>query len=223
MLAALAEVRDPELDEAITELGFVAGVEAADTTVRVRLRLPTYFCAPNFSYLMVADARRAVRALPGVCHVEVALDDHFAAAQINAGVAAGSGFEDSFPGLADDDLDDLRRQFRRKALLARQHRLCAPLLEDGRSPAELAGMRLGDLQTGPETVAYRRPRAELGLAAGPDAPLLVDIEGHAVAPDAAAAHLRRCRTVAVSIEGNAVFCRGLLATRYATQSLEEQP
>ncbi|HVV19303.1 MAG TPA: iron-sulfur cluster assembly protein, partial [Pseudonocardiaceae bacterium] len=64
--AALATVRDPELDEPLTDLGFVASCEvSAAGAVAVRLRLPTYFCAPNFAFLMVADAYDAVSAVPG--------------------------------------------------------------------------------------------------------------------------------------------------------------
>ncbi|MGH3395980.1 MAG: iron-sulfur cluster assembly protein, partial [Streptosporangiaceae bacterium] len=49
LLAALQTVRDPELDEPITALGFVAGCDiTAGGDALVRLRLPTYFCAPNF-------------------------------------------------------------------------------------------------------------------------------------------------------------------------------
>ena len=70
VLAALAGVRDPELDRPITDLGFVSDVIvgscARGSCVRVELRLPTYFCAPNFAWLMVADAHDAVSALPGV-------------------------------------------------------------------------------------------------------------------------------------------------------------
>src|SRR6476620_6888704 len=93
VLDALGAVRDPELDEPITTLGFVSTcvVSAAGDAV-VRLRLPTYFCAPNFAFLMVADAYDVVSALPGLRSVDVALEDHFAAAQINAGVAARAGF-----------------------------------------------------------------------------------------------------------------------------------
>src|SRR5437764_12701376 len=83
-LAALATVRDPELDEPITSLGFVSSCTvsaAGDTTVR--LRLPTYFCAPNFAFLMVADAYDALAATEGVRAVDVALEDHFASAAIN--------------------------------------------------------------------------------------------------------------------------------------------
>ena len=50
LMDALSTVRDPELDEPITSLGFVtAAVMSAAGDVQVRLRLPTYFCAPNFA------------------------------------------------------------------------------------------------------------------------------------------------------------------------------
>ena len=65
VLAALDAVRDPELDEPITTLGFVSTcVVSAAGDVVVRLRLPTYFCAPNFAFLMVADAYDVVSAVP---------------------------------------------------------------------------------------------------------------------------------------------------------------
>ena len=71
ILAALGSVRDPELDEPITDLGFVTDLEVGEGEVRVRLRLPTYFCAPNFAYLMVADARAAVESVPGAGRAEI--------------------------------------------------------------------------------------------------------------------------------------------------------
>lgn len=212
--AALDAVRDPEIDQAVTDLGFVSSVLIEGTTARVRLRLPTYFCAPNFAWLMVADARRAVAAVPGVEEVDVQLDDHFAADEINAGVAADVGFDGSFPGLADGDLDDLRTTFRRKAFLARQHRLLVTLRAQGVDGAALCAMRVGALPAGPETAVYLQRREELGLPVGPDAALVVDAAGRIVAPDELDDHLARIRTVSVSIEGNAGFCRGLLRTRY---------
>jgi len=43
VLAALSTVRDPELDEPITTLGFVASCTvSAEGQAQVRLRLPTY-------------------------------------------------------------------------------------------------------------------------------------------------------------------------------------
>ena len=72
------------------------------------MRLPTFFCAPNFSWLMVADAHDAVSAVPGVTRADIALDDHFVAEEINGGVAARAGFVAAFPGEAVEELDDLR-------------------------------------------------------------------------------------------------------------------
>src|SRR5947208_8626356 len=118
-LAALGTVRDPELDEPITALGFVTSCTvSADGDVRVRLRLPTYFCAPNFAFLMVADAYDAVSGVAGVSRADVVLEDHFASSAINGGVAARSGFVESFDGLATAELDELRATFVRKAVLA---------------------------------------------------------------------------------------------------------
>jgi metal-sulfur cluster biosynthetic enzyme len=211
---ALAGVRDPELDEPITELGFVAAAEVEGDTARVRLRLPTYFCAPNFAYLMVADARAAVLGVPGVRHADVGLDDHFASGRINAGVAGSRGFAATFDGQADGDLEELRRLFRRKALAARQARLLAGLLAAGADRGRLAALRLRDLPEGPDTDVYLSRRAELGLDTAPDARLLVDDAGRPVPGDQAETALRRGRLTGLSIEGNAGTCRAVLAARY---------
>jgi hypothetical protein len=126
-------VRDPELDEPITSLGFVAACTvSADGDAQVRLRLPTYFCAPNFAFLMVADAYDAVSALPGVRTTEVVLEDHFASEAINGGVAARAGFARSFDGEAVGELHELRADFLRKAVLA-------PTRSAGRWPRRAPG------------------------------------------------------------------------------------
>src|ERR1700736_4690453 len=109
VLTALSAVRDPELDEPITTLGFVASCTvSAEGQAQVRLRLPTYFCAPNFAYLMVADAYDAAARVEGVTAAEVILEDHFASDAINGGVAARAGFVASFAGEAVAELDELR-------------------------------------------------------------------------------------------------------------------
>ena len=106
-LAALESVRDPELDEPVTSLGFVTSCTVSTAgDARVLLRLPTYFCAPNFAFLMVADAYDAVSAVPGVRSTEVVLEDHFASDAINGGVAARAGFARSFDGEAAGELWD---------------------------------------------------------------------------------------------------------------------
>jgi metal-sulfur cluster biosynthetic enzyme len=215
VLGALSGVRDPELDRPVTELGFVSGLQVEGAAVDVRLRLPTYFCAPNFAYLMVADAKEAVLSIPGVRRASVTLDDHHASDEINAGVNDERGFDGTFPGETEGpDLEELRAIFRRKSFVARQEKLCRELLSDGRTPAKLAGMRLGEV---PDTDAFDRyleRRRELGLDVSSGAPLVVDPDGRKVPEEAVVEHLRFARTVRVSIEGNAGLCRGLLATRY---------
>ena len=141
-------------------------------TAHVRLRLPTYFCAPNFAYLMVADAHDAVVGVDGVEAVDIALEDHFAADEINVGVAARAGFVASFDGLAERELDELRRTFLRKAALAAQDRVVRPLVAAGLRPIELAALTLGDLPPSADRDRLRARREELGLPAGDDDPVL---------------------------------------------------
>jgi metal-sulfur cluster biosynthetic enzyme len=221
VLAALETVRDPELDEPITSLGFVASCTvSADGEAEVRLRLPTYFCAPNFAYLMVADAHDAVSALPGVRLTSVVLEDHFASDAINGGVAAHAGFVRSFDGEAAAELDTLRADFLRKAVMAGTDQVCRPLLAAGTDPAALLTMTLGEVPPSRALSRLRERRAELGLPAGDNAPLVIDPEtGSGVGLEALPLHLRRARVTRISIEANSGICRGMLRHRYATPGL----
>jgi len=222
VLDALSGVRDPELDEPVTQLGFVSELDIEGDAVSVQLRLPTYFCAPNFAYLMVVDARAAVLSVPGVKHARVVLDDHYASGEITGGVNEEKGFDGAFPDETESpDLEELRSIFHRKSFVARQEKLCRTLLAQGHSPADLAELRLGEVPSSETTEKYLQRRAELGLDVSPVAPLLVDPDGNRVPKDAVVQHLRVARTVGVSIEGNAELCRGLLATRYGVPDKEE--
>jgi metal-sulfur cluster biosynthetic enzyme len=215
VLGALSGVRDPELDEPITELGFVSDLEIEGEAVNIRLRLPTYFCAPNFAYLMVADAREAILSVPGVRWANVVLDDHYASDEINGGVNEGQGIDGAFPGETEGpDLGELRNIFQRKSFVSRQEKLCRALLADGRTPAELVRMRVGDLPPTDEAEQYLERRAELGVDVSLGSPLIVDPDGRRVPEEAVVEHLRFAKTVRVSIEGNAGLCRGLLDVRY---------
>ncbi|TDQ55389.1 metal-sulfur cluster assembly factor [Actinorugispora endophytica] len=215
---ALGAVRDPELDEPVTDLGFVASATvSASGRVDVDLRLPTYFCAPNFAFMMVADAHDALRALPGAVEVRVRLLDHFASAEINAGVTSGEGFSAAFPGLAEGELEELRRVFRRKTHAACQEVVARRLLADGAVPEALASLTLGSVRglvPRRDLDRLRHRRAELGLPTGPGAALLVDDGGRPLPPEEIPTRLRLARTTRISIEGNAGLCRGLLRTRY---------
>jgi metal-sulfur cluster biosynthetic enzyme len=216
LLEALEGVRDPELDEPITSLGFVASCAvSADGDAQVRLRLPTYFCAPNFAFLMVADAYDAICGLPGVRSTQVVLEDHFASDAINGGVAARAGFARSFDGEAVGELHGLRADFLRKAVMAGTDQVCRPLLTGGTDPAALLTMTLGEAPQSRALERLRQRRAELGLPAAADAPLLIDpATGAPVAAEAVPLHLRRARTTRVSIEANSGICRGMLRHRY---------
>jgi metal-sulfur cluster biosynthetic enzyme len=214
--AALGTVRDPELDESITDLTFVSEVGVLDRDVAVTLRLPTYFCAPNFAYLMVADAHDAVAAIPGVGSVQIELRDHFASAEINAGVAERAGFESAFPGQAVDDLAELRVTFQRKAYLASMERACRVLLDRGWEAAELFSAQLFDLPGGQERTSLMHRRDDLGMPTRPQEYLLTDEHGERIPESAVALKLRFAKAVRVSIEGNGHMCRGLLKVRYGT-------
>jgi metal-sulfur cluster biosynthetic enzyme len=216
VLEALGGVRDPELDEPITTLGFVASWSVSpDGDAEVHLRLPTYFCAPNFAFLMVADAYDAVSALDGVHSARIILDDHFASDAINHGVAARAGFVRSFEGEATAELDQLRIDFLRKAVMAGTDLVCRPLAAAGTGPDDLAQLRLGDVPPSPALSRLRERRAELGLPAGDEAPLLIDpASGDRVPAGAVPLHLRRARTTRVSLDANGSICRGMLRHRY---------
>jgi metal-sulfur cluster biosynthetic enzyme len=224
LLEALGEVRDPELDEPITALGFVASAElSGDGAATVHLRLPTYFCAPNFAYLMVADAYDAVSTIDGVCRTEVVLDDHFAAEAINDGVAAHAGFVGSFSGEAVDELGGLRADFLRKAVMAGTDQVCRPLVDAGAAPADLARLTMGEVTPSPALDRLRRRRADLGLPCGADAPLLIEPgTGLPVAADGVPLHLRKARLTRTSLDANTGICRGMLRHRYTTDGQGEE-
>lgn len=216
---ALGVVIDPELDEPITDLGFVRSVAVSGAdggVVEVHLRLPTSFCAPNFAYLMASDSKDALTALPWTAQVVVELDDHHDSDIINRGLAADAGYRGTFRHEAEDDLDELRTTFQRKAHTAAMERALTALLRARPElpEAEVGTVVIGDLPADETTAALLRRRTALGLGNHPAAPVLVDHEGVGYPPDGVPMALRRARSTRISIDGNAHFCRGLLGTRY---------
>ena len=184
----------------------------------MHLRLPTSFCSPNFAYLMASDAKDAITGMPWVGRVVVELDDHHDSDLINAGLAADAGYRGTFRHEAEQDLEELRETFRRKAHTAAMERCLTALLraDPGRTEASLGEVRLQP------TCLPRRIRKPSSGAASPsgsrptpDAPVLVDSDGRPYASADIPLALRRARSTRISIDGNAHFCRGLLQTRYA--------
>jgi metal-sulfur cluster biosynthetic enzyme len=213
VIAALGTVYDPELDEPITALRFVASCQVSDDgAVAVRLRLPTPQCAPNFAFLMAADARDAVRTVPGAGEVSVVLEDHYTGREINAAVGGDGAFADAFPGETEGGLDALRALFRRKALVARQGRLLGTV-------ADPCSARLGEL-SGPDAERCRELRRELAIDASDDAPAFVSGDGTPVPASELARFGRMASLTALSLEANGGVCRSLLQVRYGMEEEE---
>jgi metal-sulfur cluster biosynthetic enzyme len=216
VIDALAEVYDPELDEPITRLGFVSSCEVTPGgDVEVVLRLPTPQCAPNFAFLMAADARSAVRRLPEVRDVTITLEDHYTGDEINAAIGRGDGFVGAFPGeTVDDDLAPLRELFLRKALVGRESRLCEKLLRDGATAEEVAASRIEDLPDVPDAQRCVELRRRLGLEHDPESPAFVLPNGEPVAAAELKRWLRTARLVRMSLEVNGGMCRSLMQIRH---------
>jgi len=230
VLARLATVNDPELDESVVELDFVTDVVVdGDGAVSVSFRLPTYWCAANFAFLMAEDMRSAVTSLPWVTRVSVTLGEHMYADTVNRGMAEKLSFQTAFGAEADDSLARVRRTFLVKAFQRRQVVLADHLIAAGHKPEDLASLSIRALRAcanTPEGQAlvqrYLDRRSVVGDA-DDSAPAFVDERGAPVAPEGFRAHLRALRRVAVNVEFNGALCRGLLAARFNERREDEEP
>jgi len=216
----LAEVYDPELDQPLTELGFIGGVDIAGEKVTVRFRLPTYWCAANFAYMMASDIRERVSELPWVKQVDVLLQDHFHDEEINEGIKHGKTFLTAFPD-ATDSLDDLRETFRVKAFQARQERVLRWLIRKGIQEEAILRMRVGELeqllkkrQVAKLVERYLSIRQERGLPGDIGAEAFTHPDGTPIDPGGLQFLLHKASSTRLSMEFNTAFCSGLLKTRY---------
>ena len=149
VLAALHTVTDPEVDQPITELGYVRSVLVGDEGVAVHLRLPTADRSPHVAYLVVSDALDAVRDAE-IGEVRVLLDDHH---QVH---------------------DQLDRAFAVKAHTAAMQRCVTELVRrDGVPESELCHVTLRDLPPGRSKVALLRRRMSIGLSTCPNSRVMV--------------------------------------------------
>jgi metal-sulfur cluster biosynthetic enzyme len=217
----LETVTDPELDEPVTALEFVTRADVdADNCVRIEFRLPTYWCAANFSFLMADDMRNAVKDLPWVADVSIVLGEHMYADKINAGLARGLNFQETFGAEADGDLDELRRTFLLKAFQRRQAALLAHLMEAGYGAAGLVGMTLGELVNLEVNEAGARLRTRYverrAIVSDPLATsrAFVDTDGDPLQAETLSAYVRTLRRVDINAEFNSALCRGLLHARF---------
>ncbi len=223
VLASLANVTDPELDAPVTDLGFVEDVAVgSDGVVSIDFRLPTFWCAANFAYMMAEDMRDAVSALPWVTRVVPRLQEHMCADEVNRGVAEGLAFGAAFGEAGDDDsLANLRTTFRHKAFQGRQEALLRALLAQGFGKAALVTLTMAELErtavAGAEGAGLQRRylemRARVGGSADADALAFVTVEGAPLTAAGFDEHLRTLASVRIAMEFNGALCRGLLAAR----------
>ena len=216
----LAEVYDPELDQPLTELGFIGDVRIAGEKVTVRFRLPTYWCAANFAYMMASDIRERVSELAWVKRVDVMLQDHFHDEEINEGIKHGKTFLTAFPD-ATESLDELRETFRVKAFQARQERVLRWLIRKGLQEDTILKMRVGDLEEllnkrqGAMLVErYLSIRQERGLSGDISTEAFSLPDGTPIDPGGLQLLLNKASSTRLSMEFNTAFCSGLLKTRY---------
>jgi metal-sulfur cluster biosynthetic enzyme len=221
----LAAVTDPELDEPITEMGFVERLDVSrGGEVEIDFRLPTYWCSPNFAFLMAEGIRRAAEAAPFVSGVKVRLLDHCFGDKVNEAVNGAASFETAFAALTEGaDLGQVRDTFREKAFQRRQEAVILGLVTMGWTHGQIAAMTLGQLDaqnlSGHPEAAMQKPRyreilVQDGLACLPDDPAFVTWHGDPLTGEGMADHLMRLRSLRINMEFNGALCRGLAATRY---------
>jgi metal-sulfur cluster biosynthetic enzyme len=217
----LDRVMDPELDESVTELNFITNVEISRKgRVDIGFRLPTYWCAANFSFLMADDMRQAVSKLGWVKGVRVVLGEHMYAAKINAGLAKGLSFQETFGAEADGDLEDLRKTFLLKAFQRRQVALLNHLTGLGHGPAHIIALTLRELERLPVDVEggklvrrYIERRGVIGETRG-DTLAFVTAEGVPLQVETFDTYISALRRVGINAEFNSALCRGLLSVRF---------
>ena len=219
--SALESVTDPEIDESVVSLDFVSEVKIDENgRVQIEFRLPTYWCAPNFAFLMASDMRDAVSELDWVAAVTVRLVDHFSAELINRGVARRQDFRDAFPGETDDDLCALRQKFLGQAYERRQELLLKHLFGLGYDPTWILSLRLGELLSlalDQQGIALRTLYLfvwrKIRPGAGEEAIAFTTSEGTRVDPCDLKDYLRKIAGARRNAAFNGFICRSLLAER----------
>lgn len=221
----LEHVTDPELDEPVTDMGFIEeiSIDMENRKVEVEFRLPTYWCSPNFAFLMAFDIRIAISKLSWVNDVKVTLNDHCFDDRVNEGVNGSRDFSAVFAEYCNgDSLEAVRLKFLEKAFIRRQETVLLGLEAIGRSRADIVDMNLGQLDeitfAGDEE-SKQKPRylsllLSRGLAKDRDDRAFVTWEGEPLTTEGLRDYLGQLRGVRINMEFNGALCRGLQATRY---------
>ncbi|OIK12156.1 iron-sulfur cluster assembly protein [Bacillus sp. MUM 13] len=221
----LDKVYDPELDQPLTELGFIDHIEIQKEEVEVYFRLPTYWCSPNFAYIMAEDIQKNVSELDWVQAVKVNLKDHCASDEINHGASAGKRFSESFNGMSDGDLDHLRKTFVIKAFLARQEKLIKFLRRQCVNDSDIVGMSVDQLQEMRLSIEgqslkerYLEKKEALNHSNGF---AFTTPEDEQLTMEGFKDYLQGAKFTRMNMEFNTHYCRVLLEARYDLPSKDE--
>lgn len=233
--ARLDLVMDPELDEPVTDMGFIESVSITDptmdrniSTVEISFRLPTYWCSPNFAFLMAESIKREIEVLPWVGQAVVMLQDHMSADEMNAAVNSGASFGSVFEGLhPGEDLAALREKFDVKAFQRRQEVVIKALIALGYSQELLIDLTLAELEQvalpNPEdarqALRYLQILKSKLLAANPRDRALPTYQGLPLTVDGFSTYMGLLRSVRINMEFSGSLCRGLKASRYKLADL----
>ena len=219
----LGNVHDPELDQSLPYLGFIEKVEVNDSQVNVVFRLPTYWCSPNFAYIMGEDIVEEVQKLSWVQTVEVELVDHSEAEKVSVGVTNGKTFEEVFPDKTDGTgLGEVREIFKRKAFYSRQYQLIRHLIKNNWSKESVLAMNWNvlhllsaeDQQTKELAQRYFDICQHFQLNKEKEELVLSDHEGKLILEEEFDNYLLHARKARMTMEFNGHYCKGLLQTRY---------
>jgi len=233
VVSALSLVNDPELDEPITELGFVRRVSITDEgRVSVDLVTSTFWCSPNFVYMMLEDARAVLSKVPGVREVRVELAGHHDSARINEAINDGKSFSECYGSETRSDLVELNRIFREKALRSRLHAMSTALARSGLSGEDLLRLRMDDIELAGGVFTVKSHDRLFNVADSEDVgritrylnflkglgrtegPLVIwDLAGNPPARDEFNSFLGTSRSTRAAFSLNAELCRALLESR----------
>jgi metal-sulfur cluster biosynthetic enzyme len=233
VLRALSTVTDPELDEPITDLGFVRTLEVSeDGRVSVDLVTSTFWCSPNFVYLMMEEARDVISKLPGIQEAHVTLGGHHDAPRINEGINSGKSFAECYGSEATGELGDLDRMIRTRALRSRLYSMAAALTRAGIPTEDLRDLSRSDIALDGESLVVKsRDRVfrvsqpadvqrvarylsfldGLGRTTGPV--VVWDLDGNPPETAELASALSLGRLAKANFGLNAELCRALLSAR----------
>jgi metal-sulfur cluster biosynthetic enzyme len=231
--ARLDLVMDPELDEPVTDMGFIEAVSVTGpttghniNTVEIAFRLPTYWCSPNFAFLMAEGIKSQVESLPWVGQAVVTLHDHMAAEEMNAVINAGGAFSDVFADLMPgENLDALREKFDQKAFQRRQEVVIKALIAQGFVADVIVGLCLADLSLipfGDAEVTRQCGRYTALLLAKNLAHRAADLafptyQGQPIGDFQT--YMGLLRSVRINMEFSGSLCRGLKRSRYQEADL----